>query len=71
MADFAEGDRVRWRWGQGEGTGVITRRFSADVTLTLKGSEITRRASPDNPAFLIEQEDGDEVLKGLSELHAA
>ncbi|MGB5643454.1 MAG: DUF2945 domain-containing protein, partial [Gammaproteobacteria bacterium] len=36
---------------------------------TLKGSEIVRNADADNPAYLIEQDDGDQVLKSDSELN--
>lgn len=68
---FSVGDKVKWNWGDGEGKGKITERFTDDVTRTLKGSEVTRKASEDEPAFLIEQEDGDEVLKSVTELDAA
>jgi len=40
------------------------------VTRTLKGSEVTKDGTEDNPAYLIKQEDGDEVLKRGSELSA-
>lgn len=68
---FSVGEKVKWNWGNGEGEGKITERFTDDVTRTLKGSEVTRKASEDEPAFLIEQEDGDEVLKSVTELDAA
>lgn len=62
------GDSVEWSWGNGTGTGKVIERFTGDVTRTLKGSEVTRTASKDEPAFLIEQEDGDQVLKAITEL---
>ena len=65
---FDEGDRVAWRWGQGRGEGRIREVFTAPVTRTLKGTEVTRDADADNPAYLVEQDDGDEVLKSASEL---
>ena len=71
MADFSKGDTVEWEWGDGTAKGRVTERFTEKVTRTLKGSEITRDASSDEPAYLIEQEDGDEVLKSASELSAA
>ena len=46
---------------------VLTER----VTRTIDGTEVTRDADPDNPAYLIEQEDGDRVLKSESELSTA
>jgi hypothetical protein len=65
---FSVGDHVRWKWGDGYGDGKITERFDSDVTRTLKGADVTRSASADEPAFLIEQDDGDEVLKSCTEL---
>ncbi len=66
--DIHIGDKVEWNWGSGTGTGKVTERFTSKVTRTLKGSEVTRDASEDEPAYLIEQDDGDEVLKSASEL---
>lgn len=65
------GDEVEWQWGSGTGTGKVTERFTEKVTRTIDGSEVTRNASDDDPAFLIEQDDGDEVLKSGSELSKA
>lgn len=56
--------------GNGTAKGQISERFERDVTRTLKGSEVTRNGSEDNPAYLIKQEDGDEVLKLGSKLSA-
>lgn len=71
MATFKKGDAVSWSWGSGTATGTITESFTEKVTRTIKGSEITRDASADEPAYLIEQEDGDRVLKSASELKKA
>ena len=38
------------------------------VTRTIKGSEITRNGSDDDPAYEIEQDDGTTVLKLRSEV---
>jgi len=65
---FRKGQRVTWNWGNGEGSGKITERFEREATRTLKGSTITRKGDADNPAYLIRQDDGDEVLKLGSEL---
>ncbi len=67
MSKHKKGDKVKWKWGNGEGEGEIVEVFTDDVTRTIKGSEITRKASKDEPAYLIEQDDGDEVLKSTSE----
>lgn len=68
---FGKGQRVEWHWGSGTATGKIEERFEKDVTRTIKGSEITRHGSEDNPAYLIKQDDGDVVLKLGSELGKA
>lgn len=62
------GETARWDWGGGEGSGQITQIYTDSITKTLQGSDITRHGSNDNPAYLIEQDDGDRVLKLDSEL---
>lgn len=71
MSTFNKGDKVQWNWGSGTGTGKVAERFSSDVTRTIKGNEVTRHADDDCPAYLIEQEDGAQVLKSHSEVSAA
>jgi hypothetical protein len=68
MKNFNEGDEVKWKWGNGHGTGKVKRKYTSDVSKTIKGSEVNRNASDGDPAYLIEQEDGDQVLKSGSEL---
>jgi hypothetical protein len=69
--DFGKGSKVAWNWGSGTGTGTVRERFTHELTRTIKGTEVTRKGEEDNPAYLIVQEDGDEVLKLGSELEAA
>lgn len=71
MAKFSKGDGVEWNWGQGTGTGTVKDVYTERVEKTIGGSDITRNADENNPAYLIEQEDGDRVLKSESELSAA
>lgn len=71
MVSYGKGDQVSWAWSNGRGTGKVTETFTRKVTRTLKGSEITRNGTHDDPALLIEQDDGDEVLKLSSEVDAA
>jgi len=69
MADaYHTNTKVRWHWGNGTAIGLIRGVFRDKVTKTIKGSTITRDGSDENPAYLIEQEDGDRVLKLHSEL---
>ena len=67
---FQSDQYVKWDWGNGTAKGQITERFEREVTRTLQGTEITRQGSEDNPAYLIKQDDGDEVLKLGSEIEA-
>ena len=67
---FRTGQYVKWNWGSGTAKGKITERFEREVTRTLKGTEVTKNGDEDNPAYLIEQDDGDEVLKRGSEIDA-
>ena len=68
MKKFETGSQVRWQWGSGEGEGIVQEVFTEEVTKIIKGSEVTRDATEENPAYLIEQSDGDEVLKSHSEI---
>jgi len=65
---YSEGAVVEWNWANGTGSGKVVKRYTRKITLKIKGSEITRDASEDNPAYRIRQDDGDEVLKSESEL---
>lgn len=66
--DIHVGDTVEWNWGSGTGTGSVRERFTDDVTRTIDGTEVTRHASRDEPAYLVEQDDGLRVLKSTTEL---
>ncbi len=65
---YREGASVDWDWGNGTGTGKVTQVYTQKITLKIKGTEVTRDASRDEPACRIRQEDGGEVLKAHSEL---
>ena len=67
---FQTDQYVKWDWGNGTAKGQIKERFEREVTRTLQGSEVTKDGDEDNPAYLIKQEDGDEVLKRGSEIEA-
>ena len=63
-----EGTKVEWNWSGSKASGKVKEVFTDDVTRTIGGNEVTREASEDEPAYLIEQEDGDRVLKSASEV---
>lgn len=62
MSGFEIGATVMWSWGQGTASGKVRERFVGKVSRTIKGTEVTRNASEAEPANLIEQHDGAEVL---------
>ena len=64
-----EGSPVSWDWGNGTAEGKVKDIYREEVTKNIKGSEVTRNGTKDNPAYLIEQEDGTELLKLRSELN--
>lgn len=66
-----KGTEVKWNWGSGTATGTVEETFGRKVTRTLKGSEITRNGTAEDPALLIVQDDGDRVLKLASEVERA
>jgi len=68
---FAEGGRVTWHWGANEAYGRVREVYFERVSKRIKGTEVVRNADRDNPAYLIEQDDGDRVLKSHSELAPA
>jgi hypothetical protein len=65
------GTAVSWRWGRSQATGTVTEIHREKVTRSTKGSEITRNGSDDDPAYVIEQDDGTTVLKLRSEVEQA
>ena len=69
--DFSKGDHVEWSWGNGTAEGKVTEKFTSEVTRTIDGNEVTRNASDDEPAYMVEQEDGGRALKSGSELSKA
>ena len=64
-----EGQSVTWDWGNGTAEGTIKEIHSSTISRTTKGNEVTRHGSDDNPALVIEQDDGTTVLKLESELN--
>ena len=70
-ADFSNGQKVTWDLGNGPAHGTIVDRFNRKVARRIKDRIVTRYGSSDNPAYLITQEDGNEVLMLGSELKKA
>ncbi|MEM7508438.1 MAG: DUF2945 domain-containing protein [Pseudomonadota bacterium] len=68
---FDNGDQVKWKWGNGWGEGEVVEVFTNRVSRQIKGAEVVRDATPEEPALLIEQTDGDRVLKSCTEVEKA
>ena len=67
-SSFRVGQKVSWQYAGSKAEGKVAEKFERRVQRTIKGSKITRNGSPDNPAYLVEQEDGAKALKLGSEL---
>ncbi|MCL8024034.1 DUF2945 domain-containing protein [Nocardioides bruguierae] len=65
------GTRVTWSWGAGTGSGTVTEVHHETVTRTIKGEEITRHGSDDEPAYVIDSDSGDAVVKLAGEVERA
>ena len=66
-----EGSTVTWQWSGSSASGTVVEVHRSRVTRSLGGSDITRNGSDDDPAYLVEQEDGSRVLKLRSEVEHA
>lgn len=66
-----KGTKVSWSWGNGTAEGKVKETFTEKTIRTIKGNDVTRNGEEGNKALLIEQEDGDQVLKLESEVEKA
>jgi hypothetical protein len=66
-----KGTTVRWKWGSAWAEGTVAEVHHDSVSRTTKGETITRHGHDDNPAYVIEQQDGTVVLKLRSEVERA
>lgn len=71
MSRMKEGTTVKWKWGDSFAYGKVKSVFTRKTTRKIKGTEVTRNGTEDNPALYIEQEDGGHVLKLQSETEKA
>ena len=62
------GSAVTWKWGGSTASGKVTEIHREKVSRQSKGSTVTRQGSNDDPAYVIEQDDGTTVLKLRSEV---
>ena len=73
MASFSEGDDVKWKWGDNYAHGTVKSVVEEKTTRKIKGSEVTKNGSADDPALYIEndKDDSGNVLKLASEVEKA
>ena len=64
---YSEGDKVKWKWGDNWAHGKITKVYTAKTTRKIDGNDVTREASDDDPAYMIETDDS-RALKSHSEV---
>ena len=65
------GTTVKWKWGSSWAEGTVKEVHHEEVSRTTKGQKVKRKGSDDDPAYVIEQEDGTVVLKLASEVERA
>lgn len=63
-----KGDKVHWNWGKSQAEGTIEEKSEKTVTKKIKGTEVKRKGSKEEPAYIIEQQNGTKVVKSESEL---
>jgi hypothetical protein len=65
-----KGDKVHWNWGKSQAEGKIVEKSEKTIKKKIKGTEVTRKGSKQEPSYVIKQENGNEVIKSESELEA-
>jgi len=68
---LSPGARVIWVWDGRTAEGVIRKVFTHRLERTFNGSTVTRPCTKRNPAYLIEQEGGLQLLLNHSDLQRA
>lgn len=67
-ASYTKGDNVKWKWGDGYARGKVVERHTKTIEQTIDGNSVKRKGDDDNAALVIEQDDGQKVLKLESEV---
>jgi hypothetical protein len=68
VAAYPAGTRVHWAPSGGECVGTVKRHFTKRIVRTFKGKKVVCQGDEENPAYLIEKEDGEKLLKPHHEL---
>ncbi len=65
---YQVGDKVQWKWLGRPIVGTVEQIFTDTVIQEIKGKQIKRKGSQDNPAYLVKSAAGNLALKLQSEL---
>lgn len=57
------GDQVGWQWGSGIATGTVLELRPERTQIESKGKVITRNGQSDDPAVIIQGDNGSTVIK--------
>lgn len=64
------GSKIQWKWLGRPINGIVKEIYEEPVTKEIKGKNIKRNGSPENPAYLVESDAGNLALKLGTELEA-
>ena len=69
LRPYSVGTPVSWQWGARMAHGVIKSVHTTSTTITSKGTQVTRNATPEKPAYIIVQPDkARKILKSHTEI---
>ena len=70
MSSVRKGESVEWKNGGAKAEGTVTAVHTDDVTKTIKGKTIKRKASAKEPAVEVKTKKGATALHSASEVKA-
>jgi hypothetical protein len=66
---YSKGAKVLWKWGRDKVKGTVKEVYFHTIEKEIKGKKIKRKASAENPAYFIKEDNKEKyVLKLHSEL---
>jgi hypothetical protein len=68
MPMIRQGDYVAWKWLSGYGHGIITSVIGRRAEIESNGAQIVRNGTQDDPALIISDHSGKQVLKRAHEV---
>jgi len=68
MTTVKKGDNVEWKYGKSKAEGKVAEVHKEDVNKNVQGKTIKRKGSKEEPALVIKQDNGKEVVKSASEV---